>query len=218
MIISQLDRAQTQLRLFDRPINGHGAARYVVGHFYEMLTKRMFNGDKHRCSSKATYCPDVSIGGELFLECKAVGPSKSVLVYSGRLDKDWDFSCKHQLFYVVWHHGVKNCSQYTTQEDLQAMLLLETRWCAVVPFDDIWRLCRKYREKTINTQYGISKGSPLYGSGYCIPVHEIEPWKLFDWCIDEEAQHLQMSRRRPSSKDGKVGGVGKKRAAQDVPA
>lgn len=186
-------RTHSQLSLFDTRLRGHGSARYASGEFYENLTASVFGGVRHVCDSRMDYCPDVSIGEHIFLECKSVRRGSTVLIYEGRLHKDWKFALTNHLFYVVWCHDVRRACDFETVEDLHAALLLKTLWCAVIPFDEIWRLCSIHKRKVINTRYGKSSNSGLYGAGYTIPVKCVEPWRLLDWHVDASID-LQMPR------------------------
>lgn len=212
MIVSRPDLSLRQPLLFDRTLRGHGAVRYAVGDFYETLTANVFGGVRHRTDSRAQYCPDVVIGDTIFLECKAARRSVgNLLVYHGRLDKDFDFSRTRLLFYVVWCHNVAGNS-YSTVEQLEDALMLETLWCAVIPFDEVWRLCKKHASKTYNTEYGKSSNSKLYDRLYRVRLCDVEPWKLFDWQVDAtntEALNLQMRRPRVPPKRRKVGSATK---------
>ena len=186
--------SKTQLIMFDIMLSGHGSIRYAIGEFYEDLTAKVFGGVRHVCDSRADYCPDVSIGGRLYLECKSAGRSGKVLVYAGRIDKDWDFAMKHQLFYVIWCHDVQRAADYKSVEDLYCALLLHTLWCAVVPFDEMFRLCKFYGRRSYKSEYGKSSSSGLYESLHTIPIRDIKPWKLLDWEIDEQAVQLCLPR------------------------
>ena len=189
-----IQQSHSQLRLFDTRLSGHGSARYASGMFYENLTATVFGGKRHVCDSRADYCPDVSIGEHLFLECKSVRKGSSVLIYEGRLQKDWNFATSHELFYVVWCHNVNRACDFQTVEDLHAALLLKTLWCAVIPFDEIWRLCSVNKRKVLNTRYGKSSNSGLCGAGYAIPVKCVEPWRLLGWEVDAPID-LQLPRK-----------------------
>jgi len=102
----------------------------------ESLTAKVLGGTRHVCSSKANYCPDVSITtgnsllGRIYVECKAVGVTREAFVYAGRLEKDRIFYADgNDLFYAIWHHRVKTID-YTTVEELQSAILQKLQWMA----------------------------------------------------------------------------------------
>lgn len=177
MDISKPDRRRLQPRLFDLPLRSVGASRVVVGDFYEELTAAVFGGVRHRCTTASKYCPDVSIEEHLYLECKAIGKTDKMLVYANRLQKDFEFSTRYHLFYVVWRHTVR-AARYHTHEDLRAALLQGTLWCAVLPFDEVWRLCHTVKETKLNNK-------PNYKTGYQIPLRDVRPWILLEWKCEE---------------------------------
>lgn len=198
MIISRPSLStHTQLQLFDKPIKSVGASRVLVGAFYEELTAKVFGGRRHTCSPGADYCPDVSIDERIYLECKSVGHTGKVMVYEGRLEKDWDFSRKRQLFYVIWRHRVR-AKYYHTEQDLQAALLMGTLWCAVVPFDEIWKLCKATHLVKLNSKFN-------YTTGYQVPIKCIEPWKLLEWRYAGQAVNMQVPRSCTSRKKKTMG-------------
>lgn len=207
MIVSQLKKPAKyrQPFLFQQPLGNHGHRRYVIGDFMESLTASVLGCDRHVCSSKAEYCPDMSIRpgdgllGRIYVECKAVGLTKEAFVYAGRLAKDRIFYNEgNDLFYVIWHHKVKTLN-YDTVEDLQSALLQKLQWMAVVPFPYIDELSKKLPEEKINTRYGIkhykrpygeSSNARIYGSGIRIPLVLIEPFIYLRWKYDGISQTI----------------------------
>jgi hypothetical protein len=208
MIISRpVSPSHQQLQLFDRPIKSIASARTSVGSFYEDLTARVLGGQRHVCSSSSEYCPDVSIGEHIYLECKSVGFTSKVIIYHGRLDKDFDFSTTHLLFYAVWRHAVR-VKPYQTVEDLHAALLIGTQWLAIVPFDEIWRLAHEQKLVKLNSKSN-------YITGYQIPIKHIEKWKFMEWRYAGE-NHLSLPRQKFSRKGRQVGVPVEADAAQEV--
>lgn len=106
-------KSADQGRLFDEPLIKNdgklslGYCRHLAGELCEQLTAAVFNGRRHKTDSTCDYCPDVSITGPrgtIYFESKAVGLTKTVFIYEGRLRKDFLFARRHELYYVVWHH------------------------------------------------------------------------------------------------------------------
>lgn len=183
MIISGHVPEMRQQRLFDEPLGNHGHVRVVLGDFVEHLTAQLLGGQVHKTSSKANYCPDVSVG-KFYFECKCAGRNKETFVYGGRLEKDREFAATRWLAYVIWHHTT-DTTQPATVRDLRAMFLANVKSVYVVPFEVIDEICREKDEVPLNSAYGGSKDNPLYGSGYRIRLAELAEWALLRWSYTE---------------------------------
>lgn len=178
---------RSQLRLFEQPLGNHGHRRTVIGKYYEMLTASFLRGHRHKTNSQADYCPDISLrwpfGGPLYLECKAVGRSRTAFVYKGRLERDYEFAQSHALGYVIWHHFVKT-NDIETVEALHRELGANTLRFYIVPFHVVWELVADRQPEKLNSKYGRSHEYPgNYGMGYKLPLRwldaaDIEP---FEW-------------------------------------
>ena len=171
-----LAKAAPQPVLFDREeyisIRGnHGLVRTVIGDFFEDLTATKFNGKRHRTDARCDYCPNVS-NSEGYLEVKATGRSNQTLIYAGRLEKDLAFSNSNSLKYVIWSHSVAT-SQLDTVAQLRRKLAKSIRAVYVVPFLEIYRICKLVRETPLNSAYGHSDTNPIYGSGYRISLNQL---------------------------------------------
>lgn len=167
-------RVQPRLFPVEHLLRGHGHARYIAGELIEDVTAAIFGGRRHIDSGAYDYCPDVSIG-DLYLECKAMGTSGQSMVYTGRLEKDYEFTRRRKLIYCIWHHTAKP-NLYETVEDVEAAILANLQWCAWIPFAEIYAYCAARVPEPLNSQYGKHSNPGVYGSGYRLPKSFIKPW------------------------------------------
>ncbi len=134
----------------------------------------MLGGKVHKTDCRCDYCPDVSFGKK-FYEVKACGNSGQTFIYEGRLEKDYEFSQTHELFYVVWRHRV-DTSLVSTIADLKRELEANTLGYAICPFEFIYKLCKQKPPTPLNSKYGSSDSNPVYGSGYRISVSGLKEY------------------------------------------
>lgn len=144
----------------------HGLIRTVIGEFFED------NGVRHRTDSRCDYCPDVSSDAGYF-EVKAVGLSKQMLVYAGRLEKDFEFCKSKNLWYYVWSHNVAT-NRVRTVAELKKMLSVSILASYVVPFMELYRICKESSITKMNSAYGHSDTNPVYGSGYRVSLSKLK--------------------------------------------
>lgn len=156
-------------------MGNHGLIRTVIGNFFEDATAQHVNGARHRTDSRCDYCPDVS-NSDSFYEVKAVGRSKQVLIYRGRLQKDLIFASTHKLFYCIWHHSVLTTELETVLE-LKRSLLNSNPIAYVVPFSEVYRVCKSIEVTPLNSKYGGSNSRAQYGSGYRVPISKFKDFR-----------------------------------------
>lgn len=112
----------------------------------------------------------------MFFETKAVGLTRQVLIYTGRLDKDRDFAEKHSLWYCIWHHRVRT-KNYQTVEELEVAIRSNIKALYVVPFSAISDICKDLWPEPLNTAYGYPD-SQTYGSGYRFSIKQLTQWMV----------------------------------------
>jgi len=178
------DRHQQRLPMVvpERPLGNHGHVRTLIGDLVEDMSAALLGGVRHKCSSQADYCPDVSVDlphGRVFVECKAAGRNRETFIYEGRLEKDRLFTADRPLFYCVVHHGT-DTTQADTVEDLQRRFFRNLRCLYLVPFEVIDGLCRGREPEALNSGYG-GTDRKTYGSGFRLKLRDFEPWLLMDF-------------------------------------
>ena len=185
MKISQLKSNNIQLRLFDDPLISHAYVRNYLGNFVEDLTAYFFNGERHKTDSRCDYCPDVSISPSetvskrIYLECKSVGKGGQVFVYSGRIEKDIEFSNTFSLFYVIWHHKTQTRKASTARE-LKTLFLQNLCSTYLVPFSVIHEKLMTAKKMKLNSGYG-GTNREVYGDGRRFSVRLLDDWKVIEW-------------------------------------
>lgn len=132
---------------------------------------------RHKTDGRFPYCPDLS-NPQAYFECKAVGTSREVFIYSGRLLKDRLFAAEHSLLYLIWHHGVK-VKGITTVAELECVLRANVRSVYLVPFSVIDRVCSVLPVESLNSKYGKRPGTEgAYGSGYRFHLRLLSRWGI----------------------------------------
>lgn len=174
---------------FATVIHSMAQTRNLCGNFFEDLTAAALHGQRLRTSGACNYCPDVKRGDNVFAESKSSGKNGSVIVYTGRLEKDRVFTCppdgmgmgERQLFYVVWRHGVNVCADPAPGNvaDLRAALAANVRYGVVAHLGAIERACRATAPRLLNSQYSKRGGRLGYGT--------VEKGYGYGWTIRTDA-------------------------------
>ena len=178
MNISRPRSSTTQLELFDREqfiptqypdgsVN-HGRIRTAVGEFFETLTAEILGAVRHVIDSRCEYCPDLSLG-QTYLEVKAVGRSRQMFVYAGRLAKDRELFKRHPLCYVIWSHSL-DTQLVTNVAQLKTQLRKSINCHYYVPFEFLFETFRPLVPVRLNSRYGAGR---LYGSGYRLSLTKL---------------------------------------------
>ena len=129
---------QEQQRLFpkeDIALTSLAQRRVYVGEFYELATQALFHARRHINDSTKDWCPDMSVPADppQYLEVKAAGNSRSLIVYQDKLRIEHTYeSAGHPLSYVVWQHNVR-VMDMQTREQLYAALASHITGVLVVP-------------------------------------------------------------------------------------
>lgn len=174
--------------LFDLPITNAAQVRNIVGDLAERLTAMLVKGVRFKTNSQCQYCPDVYAKG-VYIESKAVGRTKEIFIYEGRLEKDKEFAATRKLIYCIWHHltETKYC---TTKAELLTDVLTNMQCVYLIPFASIRSICRDRPVEVLNTKYKNRRtygapDSPMYGSGYRMQIkllsdypHVRIPWQM----------------------------------------
>ncbi len=164
-----------QYRLFAEPLGNHGTVRTTLGDFAETMVAKLIGGRRYRTDSTALYCPDIVVRGytiDKYFEVKSVGRTRESLIYAGRLVKDSVFAETNELYYVFCCHSVdsKMCSD---DFELKCMFLATLDKIIIAPFESVYTAAKMSDVTPLNTNYGWSNGSKLYGSGYRLPIKRL---------------------------------------------
>ncbi len=156
MITGDQERWLTVDRVIDRP----AAVRVHVGTFFEEASLALFGGHRHQIDSSAAVCPDLSVGPNQFLEIKSIGQSRQGLVYKDRLAKDRRLlrQTGGGLCYVFWVHNVE-ATMCKSLGELRAKLTKGVEVVLCIPFERLWRACRKLRATVCNYRTA-ARGAP----------------------------------------------------------
>ena len=152
----------------------HGRIRTAIGDYFEKRTAQHVSGSIHKTDCRCDYCPDVSADG-IYYEVKAAGNSRQTFIYEGRLERDFEFAKRNELFYFVWSHRV-DTSTVSTIAELKERLGQQTKGFAIVPFEFIYKLCKMKPAEKLNSNYGNSILNPTYGAGYRISLSSLKDY------------------------------------------
>ncbi len=151
---------QHELFARDREIERPAAVRVHVGAFFEAATAVLFRAQRHQIDSTMAVNPDLSVGRHRYLEVKSVGLSRQGLIYKHRLQKDRELikQTRGSLCYVFWIHNVEAMT-YSSLAALRSALGRGVEEVLCIPFERLWRACRKLRALVCNHRPG-ARGGP----------------------------------------------------------
>lgn len=152
----------------DRGLASVAQARPHVGDFFEEAARVLFRGTRHQIDSRADYCPDVAVGAERFLECKAIGATGQGLVFADRIAKDARLvEGGASLTYLFWRHRVM-VEEHTTLHALRRALAEGVVDVLAVPFERLRRAVLRLKLVCLLT---TERGNRM---GYRLPKALIE--------------------------------------------
>lgn len=155
--------------------------RNWAGDFFEGLTAALLHANRHKTDSRATVCPDLSIGDRDYFESKSVGKTGAVIVYDSRLEKDlkWTGETGAALHYVVWRHK-SGCTGFKLRSALWANLAETAYEALIFPLATLAELCDAAPKRVVNNggKGGDGKawgyGSRGYREGWMINANRIK--------------------------------------------
>jgi hypothetical protein len=166
----KLPRAKTpdrQLRLFDadKLLTSLGQTRYATGEFFETLTAEISGAVRLRTDSRCDICPDLRFPGESFIECKAVGKTGKIILYSERMEKYKRFleDGTRSLYHWIWIHSYRP-SRAESFNELNYHLGMHTKKLIVADFDAIQELVAGRPETCVNS--GMKKPGETLASSH----------------------------------------------------
>jgi hypothetical protein len=184
-------RINPQQFLFDtKKIKTLGHARYVVGDVCEKVIAERTGATRLRTDSTADYCPDLKVSETQYLESKASGNTKRVIVYIHRLWCDRRFVDAHNvnLDYWVCQHDVKIeklIHQVDSIDEFEEVVRQALYRIVVVPLPKLETLLLNTPTRRLNTRCiktGPNEGMILgygksgYGVGWDVPVKDLIPY------------------------------------------
>lgn len=162
------------LESLNRKIKSPAVTRNLCGEFFERATVHLLNGTQYVTDSRADYCPDVFAGGA-YAECKSVGKNDSMIVYSGRAEKDASFVLEgRKLFYLAWRH---NADAYAAKDTatLYRSLANKCRGLIAIDFETLHQVLQGIPPRRLNSKYtgdgkrlGYGNNEKGYGYGWCV--------------------------------------------------
>lgn len=160
MNISSLVQDGTQARFLpeeDVPLTSNAQRRVEVGNFFEEATKVVFGARRH-INQVGKYCPDLSFGSKHFLEVKAVGKSRELILFRKRLERDKEMceNEKAKLTYVCWWY---NASVFThqTRMSLRRALAQGVFLVMSLPFRNLYEQCGRQPFRLLDRHVGKPK-------------------------------------------------------------
>jgi hypothetical protein len=122
--------------------------RVVIGELAEQLAADRL-GAVRLNTGMGYYCADLRHPQFGDMEVKAVGASRSVTIYSFRLDKDREYAKTHALSHVLVLHKVA----IPQPSMLQARLLMEWAKIYVIPFSIVDAICVTVKPRRLSRKF-----------------------------------------------------------------
>lgn len=163
----------------DRTFSSMAQTRNYVGEFFERLTENLTGALRMKTDCNADICPDLKFNDDQFFECKAIGKSGAVIVYTLRVENDAKFvSTGRRLHYWLWNHSASPGKTKTLYE-LHAELAVSVRNLCIIDFDSLHAIIKSFPEKILNPKKQCPKGersgygAERYKVGYSVRLSAI---------------------------------------------
>ncbi len=132
----------------DKNIKSYAQARPMIGDFFEEATRVLFACDRLKTEAGAL-CPDVQFRNGMIGEVKAIGRSRSCLIYSHRLRKYEKAELVDRLVYLFWLHRIE-AKKVRSLSSLREQLASTVSMCLVIPAQRVHDVCWRRPERWEN--------------------------------------------------------------------